>query len=70
MALDKPNEQDNTYKVGNLTFVTEKNLMEKVKPIKIDFLNMGFNITAGIDFGASGCGGCGSSSETSETCGT
>ena len=67
MALDKPDENDNTYKVGDLTFLADKNLMEKVKPVKIDFAHMGFNITAGIDFGGSGCAG---SCSSSGTCGT
>ncbi|MBW1615780.1 MAG: hypothetical protein JRJ49_04425 [Deltaproteobacteria bacterium] len=67
MALDKPKDQDSTYKVGDLTFLAEKDFIEKIKPIKIDFSNMGFNINAGIDFGASGCGTCG---DSDGTCGT
>ncbi len=68
MALDKPKDQDDTHKVGDLTFLTEKGFMEKMKPIKVDFSTMGFSINAGIDFGsAAECGTCSSSSGT---CGT
>ncbi len=32
--------------------------MEKAKPVKVDFLEVGFKITSGFDFGAS-CTSCG-----------
>jgi Fe-S cluster assembly iron-binding protein IscA len=60
LGMDEPKDQDNTYKVRDLTFIVEKDFMEKIKPIKIDFLNADFNISAGIDFGSSGCAGCAS----------
>ncbi|MBW1615779.1 MAG: IscA/HesB family protein [Deltaproteobacteria bacterium] len=64
LGMDNPNEQDNTYKVGDLTFLVEKDFMEKIKPVKIDFSNAGFNISAGMDFGPSGCAGCASAEGT------
>ncbi len=42
--------------------------MDKVKPIKVDFTAMGFNLTCAVDFskaGAGGCSGCGSSGKCS-----
>ena len=59
MALDEPKENDNVYDVDGFQYLVDKDLLEKAKPIKVDYLNIGFKIDSGMDFGAaSGCAGC------------
>jgi len=58
MALDKPRDNDTTYKIGKLTFLADKDFMEKARPVKIDFLETGFKLTSNINFGALSCGTC------------
>ena len=61
MALDEPQEKDMTFTDKGITFAVEKDLFEKAKPIRIDFVESaggsGFKITSSL---ASG-GGCGDS---------
>ncbi len=59
MALDEPQENDEVYSIGDFKYIVDKGLLEQAKPIKIDFMGMGFNITSSMVF-ESGCGGCGS----------
>jgi iron-sulfur cluster assembly protein len=63
MALDEPRETDHVFKIDNFQYLVDKEFLEKAKPIKVDFLQIGFKITSGIELGA-GCGsecksGCG-----------
>ncbi|OQX26219.1 MAG: hypothetical protein BWK80_11640 [Desulfobacteraceae bacterium IS3] len=64
MALDEPRTTDHIYEIAGFQYIVDKAFMEKVKPVKIDFLPVGFKITAGIDFGAA----CGSSCDTKGSC--
>jgi iron-sulfur cluster assembly protein len=62
MALDEPQkEKDLTFTEQGVSFAIDKDLMEKVKPIMIDFVESpdgsGFKITSSLAAGA----GCGSS---------
>jgi len=61
MALDESNESDETFKVNGLTFMIEKELLERVKPVKIDFIETprgsGYMIESSLK-AADGCGGC------------
>jgi len=61
LALDEPNDNDEVYDISGFKYVVDKKLLEKAKPIKIDFMGMGFHITSSMVF-ESGCGGCSSSS--------
>ena len=61
MALDEPQENDEVYDIGSFKYVVDKELLEKAKPIKIDFMKNGFSITSSMVF-ESGCGGCGEGS--------
>jgi hypothetical protein len=59
MALDEPKENDSVFDVEGFQYVVDNDLFEKAKPIKVDFLNIGFKIDSKLEFGAaSGCGGC------------
>ncbi len=64
MALDEPKANDNKYEIDGFTYLVDKDFLEKVQPIKVDFQGMGFQLSCGIDFsaGSSGCSGCGSTS--------
>lgn len=62
MALDEAqNELDEVISAGGTTFVIEKDLLNQVKPINIDFMTTpqgaGFNLTSSLREG-SGCGSC------------
>lgn len=62
MALDEPKETDNLYDVDGFKYVVDKVFMDKVEPIKVDFLDIGFRVTANIDLGnecRSCAGSCG-----------
>lgn len=58
MALDEPEESDEKFEKDGLNFVINKQLLEDIKPVKIDFLETdngsGFYISSGL----SGCGTC------------
>jgi Fe-S cluster assembly iron-binding protein IscA len=61
MALDEPRDNDEVFDDKGLKYVIEKELLEKVQPIRVDFVNSpmgsGFNISSNMPVGAS----CGSS---------
>jgi len=62
MALDESrNETDEVIQTGGATFIIEKDLLNQVKPINIDFITTpqgaGFKLTSNLPEG-SGCGGC------------
>ena len=61
MALDEPNEMDEVYDIDGFKYLVNKDLMEKAKPIKVDFMGMGFKIDCSINFGP-GCTSCGTGS--------
>ena len=65
MVMDQERPTDKIYNIGAFTFLVDSDFMEKVKPIKVDFKNVGFSIEANIDLssaGDSGCSGCGTTS--------
>jgi hypothetical protein len=64
LALDEPRTNDLVYEIGGFKYVADKVFMDKVKPVKIDFLEVGFKITAGIEFGSA----CGTSCNTKGSC--
>lgn len=62
MALDaNRNETDEVISAGSTTFVIEKDLLNQVKPINIDFITTpqgaGFKLTSSLPEGG-GCGDC------------
>ncbi len=54
MTLDKPQENDETFHDRGLAFLIDKQLFEKVKPVKIDYVHTasgdgdGFSISANL----------------------
>jgi iron-sulfur cluster assembly protein len=62
MALDENrDEADELISVGSTMFVIEKDLLNRVKPINIDFITTpqgaGFKLTSSLPEGG-GCGSC------------
>lgn len=62
MALDENrSDEDEVISVGSTTFVIEKDLLNRVKPINIDFITTpqgaGFKLTSSLPEGR-GCGDC------------
>jgi len=65
MALDESKETENVYEIDGSTYIVDKEFLEEVKPIKVDFSVMGFKIDCGVDFGSgSECSSCGTKSTT------
>lgn len=63
MALDEPRENDESYEVEGFTYLVNRDFMDKVKPIKVDFMEIGFKLTCAVDFSAgSSCSACGTAS--------
>ncbi len=57
MALDEPKENDHTMTDRGITYLIEKDLLEKTRPIRIDFVESadgaGFKLTSSLP----SCGG-------------
>ena len=60
MALDEPKESDTVFDVNGFQYIVNNDLLEKAKPIKVDFLNIGFKIDSSLEFGSGtdSCSGC------------
>jgi hypothetical protein len=59
MALDEPKDDDSVFDIEGFKYVVNSDLLEKAKPIKVDFHQIGFKIDCNMDFGsADGCAGC------------
>jgi hypothetical protein len=60
MALDEPKDADNVYDIDGFKYVVNKDFMEKAKPIKVDYIDIGFKVTSELKTEAeAGCSGCG-----------
>ena len=62
LALDESTESDLTFKIDGITFVVNKDLMEKARPIKVDFIDSGmrkgYSIESNLSTGNNpSCGG-------------
>jgi len=59
MALDESNEDDTVFTDRDVTYVVEKGLLERIKPISIDYVETprgsGFKLTSALDE-TPGCG--------------
>jgi Fe-S cluster assembly iron-binding protein IscA len=66
MALDESKDTDKVFDIDGFKYVVDKDFLEKVKPIKVDFLVSGFKVDCGIDF-TSGCSSCGTTGSCCST---
>ena len=64
MALDESRDGDEIFNKNGLTFMIERELLEEVKPIKVDFVETprgaGYSIASNLKK-EDGCGSCGGS---------
>lgn len=58
IGLDERCDDDTVFEIDGLTFVIETAFFEKIKPVRIDFTDGAFTVTAAVSFGG-GCAGCG-----------
>ena len=62
LALDESKDDDELFNDNGLTFVIEKEFYERIKPVKVDFIDStmgsGFNIESNMPKPASSCGSC------------
>ena len=60
MALDESREGDEVFDDRDLTFVVEKEFFEKIKPIKVDYvespMGAGFSISSSMPKPQMSCG--------------
>jgi Fe-S cluster assembly iron-binding protein IscA len=66
MALDESKDTDKVFEIEGFKYIVDKDFLEKVKPIKVDFLVSGFKVDCGIDF-TSGCSSCGTTGSCCST---
>lgn len=64
MALDEPNDNDLVYDIDGFQYVVNKEFIDQIKPVKVDFKEYGFDISAGVSFAPACGGGC----STDKTC--
>ncbi|HEX9910379.1 MAG TPA: hypothetical protein VGA86_05815 [Desulfatiglandales bacterium] len=61
MALDEPKDDDEIVKSNGITYLVNKQLLDQVKPITVDFVESGwgsgFSISSGLKK-AEACGSC------------
>lgn len=63
MALDEPNDQDQTEEQAGYTFCINSALLSEVQGVKIDLTYMGFAVEPAVPFASEGnSGGCSSCS--------
>ena len=65
MGLDEPSDNDEIIKDNGVTYLIDKELLEQVKPISVDFVETergsGFSISSSLPKGT-GCSSCSSCS--------
>ncbi|HKK34645.1 MAG TPA: IscA/HesB family protein [Desulfomicrobiaceae bacterium] len=64
LGLDEVKDSDQSYEFNGVSYVIEKDLLEKVQPVSVDFnATFGFAVDSALPKpSAGGCSGCGSSS--------
>ncbi|MBF0117771.1 MAG: hypothetical protein HQK79_02985 [Desulfobacterales bacterium] len=58
MALDEPKNTDNVYNVDGFSYLIDKAFLDKIKSVKVDFLNSRFQLTSEVVFWQTQAGGC------------
>jgi Fe-S cluster assembly iron-binding protein IscA len=59
MALDEKKATDDEFVIGGFTYLVDRDFLETVKPIRVDFTESGYRLDCAVQF-SSGCSGCGS----------
>lgn len=61
MALDESKESDETFDDRGITYVIDKELLNQVKPVKVDYVESPFGAGFSIASSMKAGGACGSS---------
>jgi Fe-S cluster assembly iron-binding protein IscA len=56
MALDEPKDYDEIFEIDGFTYLIDKQLLEEVRPVTVDFRSIGFTITGKTANSSSRCG--------------
>lgn len=56
MALDEPKENDEVFDIDGLRYVVDKGLLERVRPITVNFSAMGFTVSGRLYGNSAACG--------------
>jgi iron-sulfur cluster assembly protein len=59
VALETPKKNDEVFKIDGFTYIINRKLLEKVKPIRVDSDGVGFRLTGTGIQTQGGCGSCG-----------
>jgi Fe-S cluster assembly iron-binding protein IscA len=62
MALDEPKDNDEVVKSNGITYLVDKQLLDQVKPITIDFVESGWGSGFSISSNLKKADSCGSGS--------
>lgn len=57
MALDESKDTDELYEIDGYKYIVDKEFLKQATPIKVDFLEVGFQVTSGLKL-ESACGSC------------
>ncbi len=58
IALDGAKDTDFILEIAKQTYVVDKELLAKAKPITVDFATNGFKIDTNMELPKNGCDGC------------
>jgi iron-sulfur cluster assembly protein len=62
LALDEPKENDTSFEDRGITFIVDKEFLEQIKPVTIDYVTTptgeGFNISSNLPKAEGACGSC------------
>jgi len=69
MALDELRDNDLKHEIDGFTYLINSDFMQRVESIRVDFQDIGFRLTCGVEIGggSSGCSGCGTTSNCCST---
>lgn len=59
VALEDPKKNDEIFKIDGFTYIINRKLLEKVKPVRIDSDGVGFRMSGTGIQTQTGCGNCG-----------
>ncbi|MBW1842396.1 MAG: hypothetical protein JRI75_11490 [Deltaproteobacteria bacterium] len=57
MALDEPKDTDKVYEVEGYKYIVDKEFLERVQSITVDFSMYGFKLDCGVEL-STGCTSC------------
>ena len=64
MALDEKADTDMVYRVADVEYLVDKELLKQAQPIVVDYRETGFSISSNLKLG----GGCSSCSTSGSCC--